>query len=183
MRKAAGVIGAGLLLTILTSCQGSMLADAELKLDTHSKDHYPRSYKPVSIEKMDDSLPFKAHLPEAIPYSYEKPSVVITDWGEKKKLQLETQYIRKDEKSDKGFIALKIFNHQNLVSDLIKQKKYKETLELADGTKAYFAYFGNYAELFWVQDEEEYDLRHMFATEFSEKQLKQELLKIANSMD
>ncbi|MGG1572583.1 hypothetical protein [Fictibacillus sp. NRS-1165] len=181
MRKA-GVVAAGLLLTVLASCQGSMLADGEMKLDTHKKGHYPRSYKPVSIDKAKDALPFKAQLPEAIPYKYEKPKVVIMDWGEKKKLQLETEYLRKDEKSEKGFIALKIFNHKNLVSDLIKQKKYKDTLELEDGTEAYFAYFGNYAELFWLEDEEEYDLRHMFANEYSEKQLKKELVKIANSM-
>ncbi|UZJ78669.1 hypothetical protein [Fictibacillus sp. KU28468] len=181
--RRAGVLAAGLLLTVLTSCQGSMLVDGELKLDMHSKGHYPRSYKPVSIEKTEDVIPFKAHLPEFIPYKYEKPKIVITDWGKKKKLQLETEYTRKDQKTEKGFIALKIFNHKNLVSELIKNKKYEDTLELEDGTEAYFAYFGNYAELFWLADEEEYDLRHMFANEYSEKQVKKELLRIANSMN
>ncbi|WHY72788.1 hypothetical protein [Fictibacillus enclensis] len=182
MRKA-GAVAAALLVTVLTSCQGSMLADGELKLDTHSKGHYPRSYKPVSIDKSEDVLPFKAHLPQYIPYKYKKPKVVITDWGKKEKLQLEMQYIRKEENTQKGFIAIKIFNHKNLVSDLIKQKKYEEMLKLADGTKAYFAYFGNYAELFWVRDGEEYDLRHMFASEYTQKQLKKELLGIANSIE
>ncbi|EIT84123.1 hypothetical protein A374_17124 [Fictibacillus macauensis ZFHKF-1] len=183
MKRAGVFVAAGLLL-LLTACRGTEVADGDMKLDvSYKKGQYPRSYKPISMDEAQDVLPFKPHFPEAIPYAFKTPNVVITDWGQKKKVQVSADYERKTAQDEKGYITYQAFNHKNLVSDMISEKKYNETLELANGATAYYAYYGTYAELFWKIDEEEYDLRHMFATNYNEKQLKSELVKTANSID
>ncbi|MFC0186897.1 hypothetical protein ACFFJY_01295 [Fictibacillus aquaticus] len=183
MRYAASLVLAGAMM--LSGCSEDQptakpLNDKHLELQSREKDSYPHYYGAVDIKQADKALPFKVILPKKYPFKGSAEKSVITDWGKKKKLSVETGILP----SDQGlpfYMAMYTFNHENKVSQMIKDKQYSETAELDDGTEAYITVNDSYISIGWKDGEFEHLLEYAASSGALPKSAKKDALKAASS--
>ncbi|MFC7371633.1 hypothetical protein ACFQPF_08085 [Fictibacillus iocasae] len=157
------------------------LKDKLLELQSREKDGYPKYYAAVEKKVAEKALPFPVSLPKTYPFKGKAAQSVITDWGKKKKLSVETGILPVKEELP-YYMAMYTFNHPNKVSQSIKDKQYDDITELEDGTEAYMTSNDSYVSVGWQEDGYEYLLEYAASSGTLPKSAKKDVLKAASSV-
>lgn len=170
------------------------------KLETNNleveQEEIATTYKPVKKEVALNALPFDVSFPTYIPFQYEETKVGITQWDdEKKELSLNLMYptTEGDSKWEEGAfvqnpiprVGYTVVNFDQYFTRKKNSGDY-EGVELDEGTLALYKNHlptKHTAELYWLHKGKEYRVFLKHVKEMDEQELKEEILKVANSIE
>ncbi|MFD3448350.1 hypothetical protein ACFDTO_27530 [Microbacteriaceae bacterium 4G12] len=168
------------------STKKTTLDDSKLTLTDKNmpKEVNPKIYKPVSLEKTKEVIPYTPKLPPNPLKGYEPiQQFYIEDWGQKQKIAIETKIIPdKSNQNTLGIYSLRIANFPDYPSDIINKKQYTKEITLKNNINVYYRDY----QLAWKENNIEYLISYILdnnaSNNMGQKQIEDRLVEFANSM-